>query len=92
MYLPRQAIVETTGEILTNNEKVVALGIQGKPGTTFKINGGNNIVIGKTGIYELDLTNGLGLITSLDIIELPTPIQPMLVDILYVANEIGGSV
>jgi hypothetical protein len=41
------------------------LGIQTLPGTQFYVNGGNNsIIIGNTGIYELDL-EGLSEITAL---------------------------
>lgn len=91
MYLPKQMQITTQekGEILKNNEKVVALGIQGPPETIFQINGGSDIKIGKTGIYELDLTNGLGLITSINFTEVPGNI---LVDILYITNELGDSV
>jgi hypothetical protein len=35
---------------------IVQLGIQSVPGTKFYLNGSNNpIIIGNTGIYELDL-------------------------------------
>lgn len=41
------------------------LGIQTLPGTQFYVNGGNNsIIVGSTGIYELDL-EGLSEITAL---------------------------
>lgn len=45
----------------------IQLGIQALPGTKFYLNNSNNpIIIGYTGIYELDL-NGLSEITSLKI-------------------------
>ena len=51
--------------ILRNYGAVSHLGIQGEPGTTFYLNyGSDEIAIGETGIYELDL-NGIGRITGL---------------------------
>lgn len=44
---------------------VIKLGIQGAPGVKFSLNDGGNIEIGRYGIYELDLTNLGGLITSI---------------------------
>ena len=44
---------------------VIKLGIQAVPGVKFSLNGGGNIEIGRYGIYELDLTNLGGLITSI---------------------------
>ena len=103
MYLPKQLIIEgiknANGELVKPipniTEKIVALGIQGKPGTKFYLNGhstGNGILsIGKTGIYEIDLTNGFGLITSVDFVEdtLPTEEsgEKIIVDYLYITNE-----
>ena len=44
---------------------ILQLGIQALPGTKFYLNGSNNpIIIGNTGIYELDL-QGLTEISSL---------------------------
>lgn len=45
---------------------ILQLGIQGLPGTKFYINNAYNpVIIGHTGIYELDL-NGLSEITALN--------------------------
>lgn len=50
----------------TSISAIVALGIQAPPDTAFIINGGNEIYIGSTGIYELNLQSGnLGTINSL---------------------------
>lgn len=50
----------------TDISAIVALGIQAPPNTAFTINGGNEIYIGSTGIYELNLQSGnLGTINSL---------------------------
>ena len=108
MYLPGQLIIEWTKNeqeesvppAVTNiTEKIIALGIQGKPGTQFYINGyseGNGILsIGKTGIYEIDLTNGFGLITSVDFVEATLPQEnsgeKIIVDYLYIRNEMEAS-
>lgn len=55
-------------DVLTNTDisAIVALGIQAPPDTAFIINGGSEIYIGSTGIYELNLQSGnLGTISSL---------------------------
>lgn len=53
-----------------DDEKIVAvsLGIQAPTNTIFQINNGDNIYIGATGIYELNLQQGLGTITSLTVL------------------------
>lgn len=54
-----------TGSIFSTYKNITQLGVQGLPGTKFYINSANNpVIIGSTGIYELDL-NGLAEITSL---------------------------
>lgn len=65
-----------SGSIFNNVTPIVKLGIQAIPGTKFKVNANkDNIIIGMTGIYELDLTSSSATIlklqfdeTSLDII------------------------
>ena len=48
----------TKGNIINDYRLVSQLGIQGPPGLRFYLNKGNDpIIIGKTGIYELDLEN-----------------------------------
>ncbi len=54
----------TTGNIFSDYKLVSQLGIQGPPGLKFRLNGGGPIIIGKTGIYELDLEN-IGRIFSI---------------------------
>ena len=54
-----------TGGAFSNYKRIVQLGIQSLPGTKFFLNSANNpVIIGNTGIYELDL-QGLSEITSL---------------------------
>lgn len=58
-----------SGSAFTNSATkcipILQLGIQGLPGTKFYLNNAYNpVIIGNTGIYELDL-NGLSEITSL---------------------------
>lgn len=45
----------TNGTVFENNFPILQLGIQAPPGTRFKINEGDDIIIGTTGIFELDL-------------------------------------
>lgn len=94
MLLPKQEILtyQENNKVITG-KNIVAIGIQGPRGTRFCINESelqddNAIVLGKTGIYELDLTNGFGLITSI-IIEIKNlqPAEQVIVDYLYKAEE-----
>ena len=44
------------GNIFQEYSAITKLGIQGRPGTTFYLNDSNYpIVVGETGIYEIDL-------------------------------------
>ena len=53
------------GAIFSNRTPITQLGIQTLPGTKFYLNNSNDpIIIGNTGIYELDL-NGLSEITAI---------------------------
>ena len=80
--------VNSAGDIpLENRRPVVALGIQGPAGTVFSINNGDDIQIGQYGIYELDLSGGLGLIQTIKIVEPPT--DTVIVDTIYDITE-GG--
>lgn len=54
-----------SGSIFSSCMPIIQLGIQSVPGTKFYLNGSTNpIIIGNTGIYELDL-QGLSQINSL---------------------------
>lgn len=54
-----------SGSIFADYMPIIQLGIQSLPGTKFYLNNANNpIIIGHTGIYELDL-EGLAEITAL---------------------------
>ena len=54
-----------SGSVFSNYMPILQLGIQTIPGTKFYLNGSNNpIIIGNTGIYELNL-QGLTEINSL---------------------------
>jgi hypothetical protein len=55
----------SSGSIFSNYLPITQLGIQALPGTKFYLNNGTTpIIIGSTGIYELDL-EGLSEITNL---------------------------
>ena len=48
------------GDVFVNHFPVTQLGIQALPGTKFYLNEAvDPVIIGATGIYELDLTNGI---------------------------------
>lgn len=76
----------------------VSLGIQAPANTIFQINDGDNIYIGATGIYELNLQQGLGTITSLTVLNAKKMDEEgvvaeededntILIDILYEASN-----
>lgn len=46
---------KASGDIVFENEAVIAFGIQARPGTQFRVNDGQWIIVGSTGFYELDL-------------------------------------
>ena len=47
-----------SGEVFSNTLPILQLGIQTLPGTKFFLNNGKDpIIVGSTGIYELDLQN-----------------------------------
>ena len=54
----------TNGTVFESNFPILQLGIQAPPGTKFRINNGDDIIVGTTGIFELDL-EGKTEITSL---------------------------
>lgn len=82
-----------SGGIFENYGNIIQLGIQTLPGTKFYLNYGiNPIMVGSTGIYELDL-EGLSPITklafdkkSLDSIE-ETPNAYLIIDTIYESEE-----
>lgn len=75
------------GNIFNSYRPVTQMGIQGTPGIKFYINNSlNPIIMGDTGIYEVDL-QGLGTIDSIrfdrDSLALMDEYNPLLVDIIY---------
>lgn len=75
------------GNIFKNYNPVVQLGIQATPGTKFYINNSTTpIMVGATGIYELDL-EGLGSIASIKFDRTSlndiTEETPLMIDIVY---------
>lgn len=80
------------GELFRSKGAITHLGIQAAPGTTFFLNNGlNPIQVGKTGIYEINIS-GYGYITSLSFSEETLASvnedNGIIIDILYE----GGSV
>lgn len=81
------------GSAFINYLPIVQLGIQTLPGVVFRLNGANNdIIIGSTGIYELDVTDGAHL-TGLSFDEKSLKMIDesgsgyLIVDILYEKEE-----
>ena len=78
-----------TGSIFDGYTPIYQLGIQALPGIKFRINQGRNyMVMGSSGIYDLDLVNGakiMSLCFDPDSIEriAENPTSYLLVDILY---------
>lgn len=71
----------------------VSLGIQAPPNTVFKINDGDNIYIGATGIYELNLQQGLGTISQLIILNAVEDASgDILIDILYEGSDVNSDI
>lgn len=55
-----------SGSVFDGYTPIVKLGIQGLPGLKFKLNSNlDYIIVGGTGLYELDLFNSSGSITSM---------------------------
>ena len=86
-----------------NNEIVTKLGIQAPPGCIFQVNtndNAGNIAIGLYGVYEIDLSGGLGTIQSLstNVAQLTTleqtnaftQINKIIVDYVYETTTTGG--
>lgn len=79
-----------SGEIFDDYTPIVQLGIQSQPGLKFNLNTNlDPVVVGASGMYELDLTNTSAVLTtltfekeSLDLIN-ANPDGYLIVDIVY---------
>ena len=83
----KQYVFDKTNLILNKNLiadlKVVAFGLQAPPGTGFACNNGNEIIVGQTGIFELDL-QGYAYIIDLKVISATLEGEDkIIIDILY---------
>ena len=79
-----------SGIIFDGYTPIIKLGIQSLPGTKFRLNANQDyIMVGGTGLYELDMTQGSGTITSMNFDEISlTNIDEnndayLLIDMLY---------
>ena len=79
-----------SGVIFDDYTPIIKLGIQSLPGTEFRLNANQDyIMIGGVGLYELDMTQGTGVVTSINFDEMSlTNIDEnqdayLLIDILY---------
>lgn len=78
------------GSIFTNYTPIIQLGVQTMPGTRFYLNANSDpIIVGASGIYELDLSNTSTVITnilfdmtSLELIN-KNPDGYLIIDIIY---------
>lgn len=82
----------TGGIFFTSNDllSIQALGIQAVPGTKFYLNNSvESIIVGSTGIYELDLADGYEITAlkfdsaSLNLINDPTNSAYLIIDAIY---------
>ena len=56
----------SSGDVFLDYVPIIQLGIQALPGTKFNLNANlEPIIIGTSGMYELDLSNSSGVLTSL---------------------------
>ena len=56
-----------SGTVFDGYMPIIKLGIQALPGFKFRLNANlDNIIVGGIGMYELDLTNSSGYITSIN--------------------------
>ena len=56
----------SSGDAFVDYTPIIQLGIQALPGTKFNLNASlDPVIVGVTGIYELDLTNSSAVLTSL---------------------------
>ncbi len=56
----------SSGDAFLDYTPIIQLGIQALPGTKFNLNANlDPIIIGQSGMYELDLTNSSAILTSL---------------------------
>lgn len=62
------------------------LGVCAPPGTKIQINNSGVIEINQYGIYQIDLSDGLGIITSLKVLELEEK-SYVLIDFIYQNKE-----
>lgn len=82
-----------TGSIFSKYTPILQLGVQGLPGTSFYINNSPDpIIIGSTGIYELDLNNGVEISSlsfqyeSVEEVSI-NPEAHIIVDVIYEEEE-----
>lgn len=73
-----------TSNIINGIGKIIKFGIQATPGTRFSLNSSddNIILIGPTGVYEIDLDNSFVDITSIKVILIEDDNGPCIIDII----------
>lgn len=71
--------------ISISNGKILRIGAQGTPGTKIALNSKDNqaIIIGASGIYELDLSSQFSYVTSLKVTFIDDDLAPFILDIVY---------
>lgn len=86
-----------TGDFLAGHAPIIQLGIQALPGTRFYLNDAiEPIIIGDTGIFELELTGVIEIskiqfdCVSLDAIAKNNN-AILIIDTIYISQEEGGS-
>lgn len=80
--IPKNTETDPSINQIVEYGSVVQLGIQGAPGTKFVLNEGGAITLGTYGIYELDLTGGIGKVISISFPK-QTLVEDVYIDMVY---------
>lgn len=78
----RSGNIDNLNEELAQYTNISHLGIQGRPGLSFKINNSGNFIIGNTGIFELELDKDMPTIISIQYNGGELGTLPLIIDII----------
>lgn len=78
----RSGTIDGLNEELAQYTNISHLGIQCRPGLSFKINNSGNFIIGNTGIFELELDNDMPTIFSIQYNDGELGTLPLIIDII----------
>lgn len=71
--------------VIAVSGKILQIGVQATPGTLIQFNNNQNskIIIGATGVYELNLDNEFSIVNNLRIIYVKNNNDPFILDMIY---------